>query len=131
MIQTTETGKFTELTATEGCIHKKGTDIYVPRILMLPGETVDMYEEAGMPAYAKPEYDAKVAELVRGRYSADEEFAIQRKAISAMLHPEAMTLEEDGDMQLPAAIREYNDYNDYVESCKERAKDPGLYGDTE
>ena len=39
-----------------------------------------------VPVYTKAEYDAKVSEMVRQRYSADEEFAIQRKLIGAMLN---------------------------------------------
>lgn len=121
MIQTKNIGSLTQLTASEGVLHKIGTDTYCTSAVMLPGETVDMYEEvAEEPPYTKEQYDAKVAELVRERYSASEEFAIQRKRINAMLAP--MPLSGDVDGPSPAIV-EYDQYNAYVEECKARAKE--------
>lgn len=119
MIQTKQIGKFTEISVTEGYLHKIGSDVYVKRCILVPPLTIDDYEEvAEIPPYTKDEYDKKVAELVRERYSADEEFAIQRKMINANASPE--TLHNN-------AISEYQAYNAYVEECKERAKDAELY----
>lgn len=84
-----------------------------------------------VPVYTKAEYDAKVSEMVRQRYSADEEFAIQRKLIGAMLNPTAMSIGEDDQPSTPGAIEEFNAYNTYVEQCKARAKDHVLYTRTD
>lgn len=52
--------------------------------------------------YAITDYDTLVPILIRARYTADDEFAIQRKAIL-------------GDLS------EFTPYNEYVESCKSLA----------
>lgn len=110
-----------KLTATAGLVHKIGTDIYAPSIVMLPSDTLDMYEEvAEKPAYTKEQYDNKVAELVRQRYSESEEFAIQRKAINAAFSPSVTSADS-------SALEEYQSYNAYVDECKLRAKNPELY----
>lgn len=113
--------------STEGkFVHRTGTDTYFKRGTTLMTDTEADFEEVEeIPPYTKSEYDAKVAELVRGRYSDSEEFAIQRKTLEAMLHPEAVTMAEG--MEEPAEVVEFNEYNAYVTECKERAKDPGLY----
>lgn len=71
-----------------------------------------------VPVYTKAEYDAKVSEMVRQRYSADEEFAIQRKAINSMLSPMTPSAES-----AEVIMTEYATYNNYVEDCKVRAKE--------
>lgn len=79
MIQHKQVNGGTALSTDEGFIHKIGTDIYVSKIIMLPCETIDMYEEvvvADLPPYSEAEYKAKVTELIRQRYSADDEFAL-------------------------------------------------------
>lgn len=112
-------GSVTLIIADSGYIHRLGTDTYVKSVVMLPDESADDYEEvAERPAYTKAEYDAKVAEMVRERYSESEEFALQRKMLNAMLNPEPMTLEKDGEAQEPKAVSEYREYNEYVERCK-------------
>lgn len=121
MIQTKKIGSLTQLAATNGYVHKIGTDIYVPSIVMLPSDTIEMYEEvAEKPAYTKEQYDAKVAELVRQRYTESEEFAIQRKAINAAFSPSAASADS-------AAMEEYQAYNAFVDECKLRAKNPERY----
>lgn len=122
MIESTSLSNgLTKLTASAGLVHKTGTDIYVQSIIMLPCDTPDMYEEvAEQPAYTKEEYDNKVAELVRERYTASEEFAIQRKAINAAFSPSVASADN-------TALQEYQAYNAYVEQCKQRAKDPAEY----
>lgn len=124
MIESTRLSNgFIKLTATAGLIHKIGTDTYAPSFVMLPSDTLDMYEEvAEKPPYTKEEYDNKVAELVRLRYTESEEFAIQRKAINAAFSP--MPLSENSTA---SAMDEYQAYNAYVEQCKQQAKDPDLY----
>lgn len=74
---TKKTGNSTVLSAENGYIHRKGSDNYVKSIIMLSSDTIEDYEEVPeKPAYTKAEYDAKVAELVREKYSESEEFAI-------------------------------------------------------
>lgn len=108
--------------STEGkAVRRLGTDVYFKRGTTLPTDTVEDFEEVDEePAYTKAEYDAKVAELVRERYTESEEFAIQRKAINAAFSPSPT----DSDSK---ALEEYRAYNAYVEECKQRGKDPALY----
>lgn len=114
MIKTDKIGSLTRLIATEGYIHKLGTDTYVKSIVILSSESIEAYEEVmEIPPYTKAEYDAKVAEMVRSRYSDSEEFAIQRKVINSLLSP--MTLSADSAEKV---MTEYADYNNYVQQCK-------------
>ena len=114
MIQETKIGSHTQLTATNGYLHKIGTDTYAKSLVLAKGDTPAMYEEVDeIPPYTKAEYDAKVAEMVRRRYSASEEFAIQRKVINSLLSP--MTLSADSAEKV---MTEYADYNNYVQQCK-------------
>jgi len=102
-------------------VHKIGTDTYFKKGII--ADSIDNYEEVDeMPAYTKSEYDAKVAELVREKYTESEEFALQRKAINAAFSPATLSAESS-----QAALSEYAEYNAYVERCKLRAKDPGMY----
>lgn len=124
MIETKTIGRFTELSATTGYIHRIGSDAYSKRLIMMPSDTIDMYEEVdAIPPYTKVEYDAKVAELVRERYTEAEEFAIQRKMLNVMMSPQ--TLSAEGSTE--NIMEEYAGYNSYVQECKERAKDAELY----
>lgn len=122
MIQTRQIGNLTEISVTDGYLHKIGTDTYVKKCILLPNLSVEDYEEVdSIPPYTKDEYDKKVAELVRERYSADEEFAIQRKMMNTMLSPTAIS--EDAN----TAAKEYREYNNFVNECKQKAKDANLY----
>lgn len=128
-LKITEKANFRELIAPEGMVvYNKRTGVYYARRVPVP-LTADVadYEAAIKPVYSKEEYDAKVAQLVRERYSADEEFALQRKMIATLLHPEAATLDESGEDTTPAEVREFEAYNAFVEDCKARATDPDLY----
>ena len=117
MIESIKVGSLIKLTATTGLIHKIGTETYAKSVIMLPSETMEMYEEvAEKPAYTKDQYDAKVAELVREKYTESEEFALQRKAINAAFSPSVVSTGS-------AAMEEYQAYNAYVEDCKLRAKE--------
>lgn len=122
-LQITTKSTYRELIAPEGMVVcNKRTGAYYGRRVPVP-LTADLadYESAIKPAYSKEEYDAMVARLVRERYSADEEFALQRKAINAVASPATYSVEND------KAMEEYQAYNEYVELCKARAKDPELY----
>ncbi len=115
--------KNNQVFSTDGkFVHRIGTDSYFKRGTTLPADTTDNFEEADeIPPYTKAEYDAKVAELVRERYTESEEFALQRKAINAAFSPSTLSADNN------AALDEYAAYNSYVEECKQRAKDEELY----
>lgn len=120
-MKTKQIGNLTQLSADKGYIHKIGTDTYVKSIIMLPTDSIEDYEEVEeIPAFNKSQYDAKVAELVRERYSESEEFAIQRKAINEAFSPSTVSADS-------SAMQEYREYNSFVEDCKVRAKNPELY----
>ena len=113
-----------EVYSTDGkIVHRVGTDIYFTRGMVFPATDVKAnFEEVdAFPPYTKAEYDAKVAELVRERYTDSEEFALQRKAINAAFAPASLPADNAN------AMDEYAAYNAYVEKCKTRAKDPELY----
>lgn len=102
-------------------IHRIGTESYFKRGTILSTDSVATFEEVDdIPPYTKSEYDTKVAELVRGKYSESEEFALQRKAINAAFSPSVT----DADSM---ALEEYQAYNTYVDECKLKAKNPELY----
>ena len=124
-METKKIGKLIQLSADTGYVHKIGTDTYVKSIIMLPSDTIEDFEEVDeIPPYTKSEYDAKVAELVRQRYSASEEFAVQRKMMN-LLMPSAMS--SHSEEQATSIMTEYNEYNSFVDECKEKAKNPELY----
>ena len=100
-------------------LHLIGTDSYtVNGKASVRAVDVDKWEECPMPPYSKTEYEAKVAEMVREKYSESEEFALQRKAINAMINPDAIPVDADGT---PSVINSFNEYNRFVEQCKQRA----------
>ena len=125
MRQKTINNKLVMLTASEGCVlRRKGGDPHSEiRNATVTTADLDNWEEvpeADIPPYTKAEYDAKVAELVRSRYSESEEFALQRKMLNAML-PQPAALSDDGDTEpfdAEKAMTEYAQYNAYVEQCK-------------
>lgn len=122
MIITDKIGKFTEIYSNSKYLHKVGTQIYLKpnqKTAMLPTDTLDMYiEVAEMPKYTKEEYDAKVNELVRTKYSESEEFAIQRKMLYLQTQPS--TLNDD---KADAIVAEFDEYNAFVEECKVKTKE--------
>lgn len=93
---------------------------------LLPGETAGDFEEIEPqeePPYSEEERKTRIVALIRERYDESDEFALQRKMLAAMLHPEAMTLDEcDGTKaQTPSVVEEFEAYNAFVEECKARA----------
>ena len=106
MLQTKQIGPLTQLTATEGYIHLRGTDTYARTITMLPSQSLDDYEEvAEIPTPADDSastYAAEVTRAIRERYSVDDELAILR--------------------QRDSKPQEFADYYAYAEACKARAR---------
>lgn len=96
--------KNNEVTSTNGrLIHRLGTDTYFRRSTVLSTDTVEDFEEVDRaPAYTTSEYEARVSELIRGRYTLDAELAILRQRDSK---PE-----------------EFAAYNNFADECKSRAR---------
>lgn len=96
-------------------LHRKGSEGYnVIRKIMTSNP--DEWEEIAvedLPSYSQSEYDAKVAELIHERYSADRETSL----INNML---------DGE-PTEEHVAEYREYQRFRADCKLRAKDPALY----
>lgn len=102
-------------------IRRIGSDAFFKRGTALLSDSASDYEEVDeIPPFSKAQYDSKVAELVRERYTESEEFAIQRKAINAAFSPSVASADS-------MALAEYQAYNAFVDDCKLRAKDPQLY----
>lgn len=108
-------------------LHRIGADDYteIRHTHVKPSE-LDAWEELAVediPPYTKAEYDAKVNELVRRRYSESEEFAIQRKLLNVILSPQPLIADADTEAGTELtdggnATEEYAAYNAYVEQCK-------------
>lgn len=96
--------KNNEVTSTDGrLIHRLGTDIYFRRSTALPSDTEADFEEVDRaPAYTTDEYEARVSELIRRRYTLDAELAILR--------------------QRDSKPDEFADYNTFADECKSRAR---------
>lgn len=104
------TNGIAKLTATSGFIHKIGTDTYVKSLIMLPSDTLDMYEEVDeKPKYTEEEYKRKVSELIHEKYDADSETSL----INNML--EVNPTEEHK--------AEYEEYQAYRAECKRKARE--------
>lgn len=97
---------------------------------LLPGETADDFEEIEPqeePPFSEEERIGRIVSLIRRRYSADDEFALQRKMLSVMLHPKSDPAQEvtpsasDADADSTGIISEFEAYNAYVEECKREA----------
>lgn len=105
-------------------LHKIGSDDYSPirRITIKKGDE-SKWEEVSVsdiPPYTRSEYEEKTVELIRQKYSESDEFAIQRKMLNAMTPQTLSDNEAVNDSE--KAIAEYTEYNQYVESCKAKAK---------
>lgn len=105
-------------------LHRLNSDLYFKKSTVLPFETINDFEEVDeIPAYTKSEYDEKVNELIRERYTESEEFALQRKMMNTLMNPSPIST-----LSTTSSIKdEYFAYNQYCEECKVKAKDPELY----
>lgn len=88
-------------------LHRIGSDDYSPvHRASIPAEDMSNWEElpvADIPAYTQEEYETKVNELIRRRYSVSQELAILR--------------------QREAKPDEFAAYDAYAEACKAEARE--------
>lgn len=87
-------------------LHRIGSDSYSHiHHAVVPSADIDNWEEiaiADIPSYTQADYKAKVIELIRQRYSIDDETAILR--------------------QRDTKPEEFAAYNTYAEECKAEAR---------
>lgn len=85
-------------------VHRKGTQTYFKRAVLLPSDTIGDFEEAdSIPEPQDGEsYNERVNTLIRQRYSLSEELAVLR--------------------QRDTKPAEYSEYFAYAEECKAKAK---------
>ena len=90
----------------EFILHRIGSDSYSHiHHAVVPSADIDNWEEiaiADIPSYTQADYKAKVVELIRQRYSIDDETAILR--------------------QRDTKPEEFAAYNTYAEECKAEAR---------
>lgn len=106
-------------------LHKIGSEDYSPiRRIVIKNEDEDKWEQVAVsdiPPYTRQEYIDKTISLIREKYTESDEFAIQRKMLNAMM-PQTLS-EDEAVNDNEKAITEYTEYNQYVESCKAKAKE--------
>lgn len=84
-------------------IHRRCTESYFKRGTLLKNDTVDDFEEVDeIPPYTQADYEEKVNELIRARYSVSQELAILR--------------------QRDTKPDEFVEYNTFAERCKAEAR---------
>lgn len=94
--------KLTELYTDEGFLHRVGTEGYYKRICVPEAKVGDFEWVSDKPKFTRDEYERKVEELIRGRYSVSQELAILR--------------------QRDAKSEEFAEYDAFAEECKREAK---------
>lgn len=104
MIQSKNIGKLTEISSTNGYVHKIGTEIFFKKGVLPTSDTVDMYEEVTeLPKYTEQEYKEKVRELIAERYTIEDEIALYR--------------------QKDRKLDEFLEYDSFCEECKIKVKE--------
>lgn len=84
-------------------VRRMGTDTYFRRGTLLPADTAADFEEVdAIPAFTRADYEAKVEELIRARYSVSQELAILR--------------------QRDTKPDEFAEYDAFAERCKAEAR---------
>ncbi len=95
-------GNLTELSSENGYIHKIGTDSYFKKGVVT--DSVNNYEEVDeKPEYTRQEYVEKVRELIKEKYTIEDELALHR--------------------QRETKLTEFEEYTKFCEDCKTRAKE--------
>lgn len=98
-----------ELVAAPGkWLHKPGTETYIRRAPVKADRIGDWEEVDTKPAYTEAEYEAKVEELIRERYSPSQEFALINNVLAGVTQKRQ---------------QEYDAYQAYRAQCKARAKE--------
>lgn len=88
----------------EKYVHRVGTETYFKKGMVLPTDTEDNFEEVDeMPKYTRQQYVEKVRELIKEKYTIEDEIALYR--------------------QKDVKSGEFAEYNEYCEECKIRAKE--------
>lgn len=96
-------------TDTSHILHRIGSDDYT-KIRHATVKDPEDWEEIAVtdiPPYTAAEYGAKVTELIRERYSVDDEFALINNVLAGATEQRQA---------------EYAAYQEYRAACKERAK---------
>lgn len=83
-------------------VHRLGTESYFKRSTLLPGDTVEKFEEVDAIPDQSINYNEEVNSMIRQRYSLSEELAIPR--------------------QRDTKSEEFAAYNEYAEECKAKVK---------
>lgn len=84
-------------------VHRVGTETYFKKAIVLPTDTVADFEEVEeLPKYTRQEYKEKVRELIKLKYSIEDEIALYR--------------------QRDIKSEEFDEYYKYCEECKVKAK---------
>ena len=100
MIQVTSKEVYSD---SDKYVHRLGTESYFKRSTLLPGDTVDKFEEVdAIPEETGTSYNEEVNSMIRQRYSLSEELAILR--------------------QRDTKPEEFAAYNEYAEYCKVEVK---------
>lgn len=99
MIHITEKEVFTDST---GYVHRKGSNSYFKRSTLLPGDSIESFEETDVIPETDEDYPERVNALIRERYSLSDELALLR--------------------QRDTKDDEYKAYYEYAETCKANAK---------
>lgn len=85
-------------------VHRIGTESYFKRCIKLPNDHIENFEEVdSQPKYSRMDYENKVNELIREKYTESQEFSILR--------------------QKDTKSDEYKQYYSYCEECKVKAKE--------
>lgn len=114
-----------ELTAELGnFLRRRGSDeTYGPTTMAVYVDKVDDYEEAPLKLSTQAEEHRKYCErarrLIAEKYDTEKEREITREALAVMLSPRTLDTDSETDT---SAIDRFMEYNEYVESCKQKAK---------
>ena len=120
MTTTEKKNNLVEISTDESHIlHRIGSEEYQElRRATIAATDLANWEEiavADIPPYTEAEYKAKVRELIRERYSADDEFALINNVMAGVTEKRQS---------------EYAAYQDYRAECKKRARELLTHNDT-
>lgn len=120
MIKKTVSDILVEITASPGCMicreGEKPTAGNTFSSIMVPESAISEFaevSEVSVCPYTEERYASEVSALVRRRYTASDEAAMQRKMINAI------TAGKEPDQKTRT---EFDEYNAFVEDCKIEAR---------